>query len=71
MKFKIGKHATLYMNQTNRLMATVYMKDGNDVQVPIEELTDYLHNNVDKIETRHREAKRKMFADISTDAESN
>lgn len=35
------------------LMATVYIKGGNDVQVPIEKLAEYLHDNADKIETRH------------------
>ena len=58
MKFKLKikiNTQLLYMNQANRLMATVYMKGGNDVQVPIEELADYLHDNADKIETRHRE----------------
>lgn len=59
------------MNKSNRLIVTVYMKGGKDVQVPIEELAEYLHNNADRIETRHREVKRKMFTDISTDAESN
>ncbi len=34
-------------------MATVYIKGGKDVQISIEELADYLHNNADKIETRH------------------
>lgn len=43
------------MEQTGVLMATVYMEGGNDVQVPIEELADYLHDNADSIETRHRE----------------
>lgn len=52
-------------------MATVYIKEGNDVQVPIEELADYLHNNVDKIETRRREVKRKMLTDSSTEVKAN
>ena len=41
------------MDNPDKLMATVYIKGGKDVQVPIEELADYLHNNADKIETRH------------------
>lgn len=40
------------MNQLDVLMATVYIKGGNDVQVPIDELADYLYANSDKIETR-------------------
>lgn len=41
------------VNQENVLMATVYIKGENDVQVPIEELADYFYNNADLIETRH------------------
>lgn len=51
------------MDNSEILMATVYIKGGKDVQVSIEELADYLHNNADKIETRHREVKRKMLTD--------
>ena len=51
------------MDNSDTLMATVYIKGGKDVQIPIEELEDYLHNNTDKIETRHREVRRKMLAD--------
>ncbi len=41
------------MNNSDTLMATVYIKGGKEVQVSIEELADHLHNNADKIETRH------------------
>jgi hypothetical protein len=55
------------MDDPDRLMATVCIKGGKEVQVSIEELADYLHNNAvsieeladylhnnaDKIETRH------------------
>ena len=34
-------------------MATVYLLGGKSVEVPLEELEDYLYNNTDKIETRH------------------
>ena len=43
------------MNDPDRLMATVCIKGGKEVQVSIEELADYLHNNADKIETRHQQ----------------
>lgn len=52
-------------------MATVYVKGGKDVQVSVEELADYFHNNADKIETRHREVRRKRLTDISTEAKVN
>lgn len=51
------------MDISNILMATVYLKGGKDVQIPIEELANYLHDNAAKIESRHREVKRKMFTD--------
>lgn len=51
------------MSETDTLMATVYIKGGKDVQIPIEEAVDYLYNNADKIETRHREVRRKRLAD--------
>ena len=50
------------------LMATVYIKGGKDVQVPIEEAVDYLYDNADKIETRHREVKRKMLTDDAAES---
>ena len=43
------------MDNPDKLMATVYIKGGKDVQVPIEELADYLHNNADNIETHHQQ----------------
>lgn len=51
------------MDNQDKLMATVYIKGGGDVQVPIEELADYLYESADKIESRHKEVKRKMFFD--------
>lgn len=33
-------------------MPTVYLKTGEVVEVPIEELADYLHENQDKIQVR-------------------
>lgn len=52
-------------------MATVYIKEGKDVQVPVEELADYFHNNADKIETRHREVRRKRLTDSITEVRAN
>ena len=54
------------MTETDMPMAKVYLKGGKDVQVPIEEAVDYLYDNADKIETRHREVRRKMFTDSAT-----
>ncbi len=51
------------MSKLDILMATVYIKGCKDVQIPIEELASYLHDNADKIESCHREVKRKMFTD--------
>lgn len=34
-------------------MATVYLQGGKTIEVPLEELEDYLYNNADKIEPRH------------------
>ena len=39
-------------------MATVYLKGGKTIEVPLEELEDYLYNNADKIETRHVQRRR-------------
>ena len=39
-------------------MATVYLKGGKSIEVPLEELEDYLYNNADKIETRHIQRRR-------------
>lgn len=56
------------MNETDMLMATVYIKGGKDVQVPIEEAVDYLYDNADRIETRHREVRRKMLTDDAAES---
>lgn len=34
-------------------MATVYLKSGKTIEVPLEKLEDYLSENADRIETRH------------------
>ncbi len=39
-------------------MATVYLKGGKTIEVPLEELEDYLYNNADKIEPRHVQTRR-------------
>lgn len=49
------------------LMARVYAKSGKEVQVLIEELVNYLHDNADKIEIHHREVERKMLTDSATE----
>lgn len=48
------------------LIVTVYLKGGEDALVPIEELKDYLNNNADKVETRHREVRRIRLIGSST-----
>lgn len=59
------------IEQTEVVIATVYIKGGEDVQVPVEELADYRRNNADKIETRHRQVRRKMFIDSATEVKAN
>ncbi len=39
-------------------MTTVYLKGGKNIQVPLEELEDYLENNRDQIETRYHKVGR-------------
>ena len=39
-------------------MTTVYLKNGKNVEIPLEELEDYLYNNADKIETRRKQLLR-------------
>lgn len=36
----------------SELMATVYLKDGTKVEVTMDELGEYLHENRDKIQAR-------------------
>lgn len=52
-------------------MATVYLKGGKNIEVPLEELADYLYNNADKIETRHREVKRPRIKSSTTAVNSS
>ena len=56
------------MSETDTLMATIYIKGGKDTQMPIEEAVNYLYKNADKIETRHREVKRKMLTDDAAES---
>ncbi len=58
------------MDNPEILMATVYTKGGKDVQVSIEELADYLHNNADKVETRHQQ-KRGLRRRIEGNSDSS
>lgn len=39
-------------SQGRELMATVYLKDGSKIEVPIPELGEYLEANRDNIQTR-------------------
>lgn len=39
-------------------MATVYLKGGKNIEVPLEELEDYLYDNADSIETRYHKVGR-------------
>lgn len=39
-------------------MTTVYLKGGESMEVPPEELEDYLYNNADIIETRYIQRRR-------------
>lgn len=70
-KVKFSKDTNTDMNQADVLMATVYIKGGEDVQVPVEQLADYHHNNADKIETRHRQVRRKMLIDSASEVKAN
>ncbi len=70
-KVKFSKDTNTDMNQADVLMATVYIKGGEDVQVPVEQLADYRHNNADKIETRHRQVRRKMLIDSASEVKAN
>ena len=63
---KAESNLPIYMSKKDVLMATVYIKGGNDVQVPIKKLANYIHDNADKIETRRREVRRKMLTDTTT-----
>ncbi len=56
------------MSETDKLMAKVYIKGGKDIQMPIEEAIDYLYNNADKIESRHRQVRRKMLTDDAAES---
>lgn len=56
------------MSETDELMAKVYIKGGKDIQMPIEEAIDYLYNNADKIESRHRQVRRKMLTDDAAES---
>lgn len=58
------------MDNLDILMAEVYIKGGKNVQVSIEELADYLHNNADKIEIRHIQ-RRGLRRRIEGNSDSN
>ncbi len=53
-------------------MPTVYLKTGEVVEVPIEELADYLHENRDKIQVRtiKRRGPVKIVGEISYEPDS-
>lgn len=58
------------MDNPDKLMATVYIKGVKDVPVSIEELADYLHDNADKIESRHLQ-RRGLRRKIENNSDSN
>ncbi len=51
-------------------MPNVYLKGGATVQVPLEELEDYLRENQDKTETRRKKLRRPMIGEFETPATS-
>lgn len=70
-KLKFSKDINTDMEQTEVVMATVYIKGGKDVQVPVDELAEYLDSNADKIETRHRQVRRKRLDGVTTEVQAN
>jgi hypothetical protein len=51
--------------------ANVYLKDGGTAEVPIEALEDYLHDNADKIESRHHTTRRARQKETLVPATAN
>jgi hypothetical protein len=52
------------LNRRKKPMVTVYLKTGEIVQVPLEELEDFIYANKDKIQTRHVERRRARLGAI-------
>lgn len=52
------------------LMATVYLKDGTKVEIPIEELGEYLEVNRDNIQVQKLKSRRGLIRSKIT-AETN
>ncbi|MBW4505126.1 MAG: hypothetical protein KME64_01185 [Scytonematopsis contorta HA4267-MV1] len=48
-------------------MATVYLKDGTKVEIPIEELADYLEKNRDNIQPQKRLRRGPVREKIATE----
>lgn len=47
-------------------MFTVQLKNGETVQVPIEELEEFLEKNRDRIEIRHKQMRKRRTAPVSS-----
>ncbi len=45
-------------------MVTVYLKNGEDVQMPLEHLEDFIYANKDKIETRKHQRRGARRGDV-------
>ncbi len=51
-------------------MPTVYLKTGEKIEVPIEELADYLYENEDKIQLQKLKSRRGQIR-VKVAAENN
>ena len=49
------------MSKPDKPIATVYIEGGKDIQLPFDEAVNYIQENADKIESRHRKVRRKML----------
>jgi hypothetical protein len=45
-------------------MVTVYLKNGKNIQVPLEDLEDFIYANQDKIETRFHQRRGERRGDV-------
>ena len=51
-------------------MPTVYLKNGKTIEVPMEELADYLYENEDKIQSQKLKSRRGSIR-VKVAAENN
>ena len=47
-------------------MPTIYLKNGESVQVKLENLEDYLYENADAIATRRKQLRRQQLGSATT-----